>query len=310
MGGISMVVVGVVDQQRCIGRHAARQQAPDADVAPNFKNTIFWRHLTLEFGWIVVVASFEDVQTGSFDEVLLPGYLPHGLRSLTFGAYFNQPLEIGVLPSTITNLAFGQHFDHPLGLGVLPSELTCLSFGEHFNQQLAPRVLPEGLTNLTFSSDFNQPLPQGVLPMSLETLVLGNLYMQPLSSVSLPPSLVNLGRILVDDRPTTLIRLNLTRHQGEPIDYNRIFSTYSNTTTVQPEMIYQINQSRSYTLRLLNIQQSQWTRVHDAISDLLCDLEPSGSEIKCMHISPDHILIISKLIKNHMAIHTLVGVAE
>ncbi len=106
-----------------------------------------------------------------FDQPLNKGDLPARLRQLTFGVLFDQPLKKGDLPASLTHLTFGKYFNQPLNLADLPANLTHLTFGEFFNQPLNKGVLPASLTHLTFGKRFNKPLKKGDLPEGLQSLV-------------------------------------------------------------------------------------------------------------------------------------------
>jgi len=111
--------------------------------------------------------NYENVLVDSqYDSTIVR--LPTGLRTLTLGQNFNQPL---VLPAGLQTLTLGYNFDEPL---VLPTGLRTLKLGSRFNQ---PLVLPTGLYTLISDGRFNQPL---VLPTGLKKLTLGDQFNQPL----------------------------------------------------------------------------------------------------------------------------------
>ena len=56
--------------------------------------------------------------------------LPESLKSLTFGASFNQSLDRVTLPSNLQSLTFGDSFNHSLARVTLQSNLQSLTFGD------------------------------------------------------------------------------------------------------------------------------------------------------------------------------------
>ena len=129
---------------------------------------------------------------GAFNKRILPGALPHGLRSLHFNRQFNQPLQVGSIPDTVEVLQFGFAFNKPLLPGHLPASLIHLVFGPCFKQSLSAGVLPEGLQRLHLGGSYNQPIQPGSLPPQLRRLHLGGSYTQLLQPGSLPPQLETL----------------------------------------------------------------------------------------------------------------------
>ena len=111
-----------------------------------------------------------------FDQPLEPGTLPVGLRKLKFGSFFNQPILPGVLPEGLQELEFGFDFNQLLELGVLPSGLKELKFSDMFDQPIHPGVLPNSLQKLSFGYDFARIIEPGTLPSGLQELVLNNKY--------------------------------------------------------------------------------------------------------------------------------------
>ena len=111
------------------------------------------------------------------DVVYMDGYLgnfpvPSGLKHLSYGHAFNQPIAPGDLPVTLTQITFGSCFKHPIGESVLPPGLTELRFGHDFNHPIGVGVLPASLSELTFGHSFNQAIDEGVLPCGLRRLTL------------------------------------------------------------------------------------------------------------------------------------------
>ena len=94
----------------------------------------------------------------------LPTFNPekgeNGLKKITFGYHFNQPVDN--LPSGLQRLTFGCNFNQPVDN--LPSGLQRLTFGYEFNQPL--NNLPSGLQKLIISDTYNKPLNN--LPASVK----------------------------------------------------------------------------------------------------------------------------------------------
>ena len=70
--------------------------------------------------------------------------LPPKLTHLTFGRWFNQPLDNVTLPPTLTHLTFGYRFNQPLDNVTLPPTLTHLTLHASYDRQLdclPPRVV-------------------------------------------------------------------------------------------------------------------------------------------------------------------------
>ena len=75
------------------------------------------------------------------------------LRSLTFGAEFNQNLEGVTLPISLQSLSFGRVFNRSLERVALPGNLHNLAFGWNFDQSLEGVTLPSSLQSLTFGGN-------------------------------------------------------------------------------------------------------------------------------------------------------------
>ena len=88
----------------------------------------------------------------------------YGLKHLTFGRNFNEPLVADMIPKSVTHLEFGRKFNQPLVDDVLPAGLTHLTFGVDFKQPLVADMIPKRVTHLTFGWKFNQLLVDDVLP--------------------------------------------------------------------------------------------------------------------------------------------------
>jgi len=118
----------------------------------------------------------------------LPTFNPengeNGLKKITFGYHFNQPVDN--LPSGLQRLTFGCNFNQPVDN--LPSGLKRLRFSHNFNQPVDN--LPTGLQRLTFGYKFNQPLNN--LPSGLQKLIISDTYYKPLNNL---PASVKITRI-------------------------------------------------------------------------------------------------------------------
>jgi hypothetical protein len=139
--------------------------------------------------------------------------LPSSITHLSFGYYFNQPVDtqeilstdnisglkqslshsiatdcahhkfteskfIGCnLPSSITHLSFGKNFNQPIDN--LNDAISHLSFGKKFNHQI--ENLPDTITYLYLSECFNQPINK--LPKELLNLILGSEFNQKIDAL-------------------------------------------------------------------------------------------------------------------------------
>jgi hypothetical protein len=117
----------------------------------------------------------EDFNLRPDEDISWPSRLTH----LTFGYWFNQPVDH--LPASLTHLEFGYWFDQPVDH--LPASLTQLTLRGRFNQPVDR--LPASLTHLTLKGRFNQPVDH--LPASLTHLEFGYSFNQ--SVKHLPASL-------------------------------------------------------------------------------------------------------------------------
>ena len=80
--------------------------------------------------------------------------IPFGIKHLTFGDSFNQPLKIDIIPLSVTHLTFGMMFNQPLEIGMIPSSVTHLTFGMMFNQQLMKDVIPKNIIEIVFDEEY------------------------------------------------------------------------------------------------------------------------------------------------------------
>ena len=97
---------------------------------------------------------------------------PSSLKTLTFGANFNQSLARVALPSTLQSLTFGREFNQSLERVTLPSSLKTLTFGANFNQSLKRVSLPSTLQSLALGDGFHfgESFEQMTLPSTLKSL--------------------------------------------------------------------------------------------------------------------------------------------
>lgn len=63
----------------------------------------------------------------------IPLTLPDGLKNLTFGGVFNQPVNALTLPNGLQSLSFEDAFDQPVNALNLPAGLHSLTFGDAFD---------------------------------------------------------------------------------------------------------------------------------------------------------------------------------
>ena len=149
---------------------------------------------------------------------LQPGVLPSQLRQLSLGTVGCQPLDPGVIPPSVTRLLLGAYFDHPLQRGCIPHGVTHLHMGAVFDQQLPPGVLPASLLELGFGARFSQPLKPGSLPDGLRVLTFPRAgdYRLPLLPGVVPASVEEVGlsggqRLVADSIPSTVRLLRVDR---------------------------------------------------------------------------------------------------
>ena len=91
--------------------------------------------------------------------------LPDGLRTLTFGPYFNFRIDHIRIPDTVVILEFGKWWDQPLASVSLPCGLQVLRFGMAFNQSLDDVDWPVNLKILQLGRAFQRSLttvPKGI----------------------------------------------------------------------------------------------------------------------------------------------------
>ena len=79
------------------------------------------------------------------------GFLPQGLKKITFDSYFDSPLD-ELLPDGLEELILGTYFEQPLKK--LPSKLKVLDLGTYFDNEL---ILPDSLEVFKTSSYLRLP---------------------------------------------------------------------------------------------------------------------------------------------------------
>ncbi len=127
------------------------------------------------------------------------GVFPVGLKEISFGARFNQPLPLGLLPDGLEYISFGSgsEFNQELEVGVFPSTVREIEFkdsNEHlrsesstfiskrrFERDLVPGVFPLGIEKIHLPEKFNRKLRVGVFPPGVKVIKLGREYNQPIT---------------------------------------------------------------------------------------------------------------------------------
>ncbi|EGG19623.1 hypothetical protein DFA_00201 [Cavenderia fasciculata] len=101
---------------------------------------------------------------------ILSTTLSRSLTWLHLGSEFNERIAKGSLPHTLTQLSFGKWFNQPLN-GVLPTQLLTLHLGSDFNQPFTAGSLPDSIKELKFGYSFNQPLYQAIEGMFISVSI-------------------------------------------------------------------------------------------------------------------------------------------
>lgn len=115
--------------------------------------------------------------------------LPPALRELTFGQWYNRPVDKVAWPAHLEKLTFGEGFNQPIDRVSWPPSLRRLTFGLYFDQPIHGASWPGSLQELRFGHYFNQPIDRVDWPASLERLTFGLKFNQPVGGVAWPPSL-------------------------------------------------------------------------------------------------------------------------
>jgi hypothetical protein len=110
-----------------------------------------------------------------FNDMVTCDNLPSDVTHLTFGEFFDQPVD--KLPDSITHLTFGEFFDQPVDK--LPDSITHLTLGNEFNNSIDN--LPDSITHLTLGNEFNKNIDN--LPDSITHLTLGNDFDKPINNL-------------------------------------------------------------------------------------------------------------------------------
>lgn len=93
------------------------------------------------------------------------GKWPACIEQLSFGADFNQPIDVVVvLPASLNQLTFGWDCTQPIAGVVWQATLKQPSYGCFFNQPIVGGMLPTSLQQLSFTVVFNQPIAEIVWP--------------------------------------------------------------------------------------------------------------------------------------------------
>lgn len=136
--------------------------------------------------------SLEILTFGPLCKRSLGSALPYGLKSLTFGEWFDQRLSNTILPDTLQHLTFGMHFNTELDDATLPIGLQSLTFGDDFNKKLDNVTLPSCLQSLTFGESYDWELDNTTLPNGLQNLTFGKCFNQKMDNTALPSGLQHL----------------------------------------------------------------------------------------------------------------------
>ena len=91
------------------------------------------------------------------------GCIPNSVTHVTFGDYFDQPIE-DCIPNSVTHLTFGFDFNQPIN-GCIPDSVTHLTFGFYFDQPIK-HCISDSVTHLTFGVCFNQTI-KDCIPISV-----------------------------------------------------------------------------------------------------------------------------------------------
>ena len=134
-----------------------------------------------------------EITYGSWYQTpIQPGQLPATLRRLTLGWSYKHPLSPGVLPENLTDLTLGYSYNSPIEPGLLKPQLRRLTLGTRYEAKLTPGSLPTGLTHLTMGRDYDHPLEANVFPSTLTHLTLGHNYDTEIQPGVLPAALTHL----------------------------------------------------------------------------------------------------------------------
>jgi hypothetical protein len=122
-----------------------------------------------------------------YNRPIVPGGLPDGLETLKLGMAFNQPIVPGTLPTGLKSLTCGPIMYYPLVAGSLPANLQRLHMSWS-RRSIEPGILPSGLKHLHVGDSSRIAIKAGILPTGLETLEFGH-NGAPFEVGALPPNL-------------------------------------------------------------------------------------------------------------------------
>lgn len=212
--------------------------------------------------------SVRSITFGAFFNQSLPvGIIPSSVVQVTFGYYFNQPLHVGSIPSSITHLTFDRSFNQTLQVGVIPASVTQLTFGHDFNQSLQIGFIPSSVTHLKFGVYFNQTLQPGVVPSSVTHLTFGEVFNQPLQVGDIPFSvkLLTFGRCFNQPLRVGLIPSSVKRLEfGFYIDTSSGLSRITFQFVLHNDFWHKPAIYRSVDDQSFNISQQQRYFIHIA----------------------------------------------
>eukprot|EP00903_Cladosiphon_okamuranus_P019590 g18017.t1 len=120
--------------------------------------------------------------------------LPRGLKSLTLGSAFDQPLDDVAWPPGLDHLQLRHSFSQDIGSVRWPSTLQEIYFGDLFRSPITQVTWWESLEHLAFGHLLRQPLPMvGVSwPRDLEELHFGSNFNQETEGTDFPDNLERL----------------------------------------------------------------------------------------------------------------------
>ncbi|GAM25519.1 hypothetical protein SAMD00019534_086940, partial [Acytostelium subglobosum LB1] len=131
--------------------------------------------LSFNYNYNNLAYGYYGIPTHGFNQIITPGTLPGGLRSLSFGPTFNQSLSPGVLPDSLTSL----EMIHPF-------------------TKRSKDYFPESLRHLTILSVEQLVLIIDNLPMKMETVLFKSPYhVGDKSSKPFPRSFIGIESIIL-----------------------------------------------------------------------------------------------------------------
>lgn len=118
----------------------------------------------------LIAIQFHD----NFNEPIMPGSIPHGVKYIRFGYYYNQKLIQHVIPDSVVKVSFGNKFNQVIKKNDFPNSVTTLIFGQSFVQKLIEGSMPTSLKRIEFGAYYNKVIGQNVLPKSVYFMAIGN----------------------------------------------------------------------------------------------------------------------------------------